>query len=70
MLECVGNGCFLQKLNKPGSGSGSLRSAAYKQGKPVGDEIINGSLDCSNHDTQQNVQMKQETVLAKCGKHD
>lgn len=23
--------------------------------EPVGDEIITGSLDCSNHDTQENV---------------
>lgn len=34
------------------------------------DEIVNDSLDCSNHNTGENVWVAQETGLSKHGMHD
>lgn len=70
MLECAGNNCLSQKLDEPQSSNGSPGLLLTNKEEPVGDEIINGSLDCGNCSTQENVYMTQETGLTKCGMHD
>lgn len=55
MLECAGNNCLSQKLDEPQSGNGSPDLLLTNKEEPVGDEIIDGSLDCGNFNTQENV---------------